>query len=126
MRLLHLIVIAALVTAAVYVYKIKFDSTLQAERVAKLRTDLHRVRDATAALRAEWAQLDNPTRIQGLVQRHFQLKPVEAAQFDGLDHLPDQPTSLVPPDVQDPIGAMIDMAAPEYPTGSIKTPPAAR
>ena len=126
MRLLHLIVIAALVTAAVYVYKIKFDSTLQAERVAKLRTDLHRVRDATAALRAEWGQLDNPARIQGLVQRHLQLKPVEASQFDSLDRLPDRPTPPVPPDAQDPIGAMIDKSAPDYPTGSVKTPPAAR
>jgi hypothetical protein len=121
MRLLHLIVIAALVTAAVHVYKIKFDSTLQAERVAKLRADLHRVRDATASLRAEWSHLDNPARIQGLVQRHLQLKPVDAAQFDGLDRLPDRPASPVPPDAPDPIGAMIDMGAPDYPTGSIKT-----
>jgi hypothetical protein len=126
MRLLHLIVVAALVCAAVYVYKIKFDSTLQAERVAKLRTDLRRQRDAIAALRAEWSQLDNPIRIQGLAQRHLQLKAVEATQFDNLDHLPDRPVALVPPDVIDPIGAMIDMAAPDYPTGTIKTPPATR
>ena len=126
MRLLHLIVIAALVSAAVYVYKIKFDSTLQAERVAKLRTDLHRVRDATAALRAEWGQLDSPGRIQGLVQRHLQLRPVEAAQFDSLNQLPDRPTSPVPADAPDPIAAMIDTAAPEFPTGSIKMPPVAR
>jgi hypothetical protein len=124
MRLLHLIVIAALVSAAVYVYKIKFDSTLQAERLAKLNTDLHKVRDATAALRAEAAQLENPGRIQGLVQRHLKLQPVDASQFDSLDHLPDRPTPLVPPDEQDPIGAMIDMGAPDYPTGSIKTAPA--
>jgi hypothetical protein len=126
MRLIHLIVIAALVAAAVHVYTIKFDSTQQAERVAKLRTDLHRVRDATAALRAEWGQLDNPTRIQGLVQRHLQLKPVEADQFDSLDRLPDRPSSPVPSDAQDPIAAMIDMRAPEFPTGSVKTPPGAR
>jgi cell division protein FtsL len=126
MRLLHLIVIAALVSAAVYVYKIKFDSTLQVERVAKLRTDLRRQRDAIAALRAVWSQLDNPIRIQGLAQRHLQLKAVEATQFDSFDHLPDRPVPLVPPDVNDPIGAMIDMAAPDYPTGTIKTPAAAR
>jgi cell division protein FtsL len=126
MRLLHLIVIAVLVSAAVHVYKIKFDSTLQAERVAKLKTDVQRVREATAALRAQWAQLDNPTRIQGLAERHFKLKPVDAAQFDSLDRLPERPASPVPPDTQDPIGAMISLGAPELPTGSIKTPPAAR
>ncbi len=126
MRLLHLIVIAALVTAAVYVYKIKFDSTLQAERVAKLRTDLHRVRDATAALRAEWGQLDNPARIQGLVQRHLALKPVDVQQFDSLDRLPERPASPVPPETPDPIAAMIGMGGPDNPTGSVKTPSAAR
>jgi hypothetical protein len=124
MRFLHLIVIAALVTAAVHVYKIKFDSTLQAERVAKLRTDLHRVHDATAALRAQWGQLDSPARIQGMVERHLQLKPVDALQFDSLDRLPDRPASPVPPDSQDPIGAMISLGAPDVPTGSIKTPAA--
>lgn len=123
MRFLHLIVIAVLVSAAVHVYKIKFDSALQAERVAKLRTDVQRVRESTAALRAQWGQLDSPGRIQGLVERHSQLKPVDAAQFDSLDRLPERPSSPVPPD---PIGAMISLGAVELPTGSIKTPPAAR
>ncbi len=35
MRLLNILVIGALILAASFVYKIKFDSTLQAERVAK-------------------------------------------------------------------------------------------
>jgi len=126
MRFLHLIVIAALVTAAVHVYKIKFDSTLQAERVAKLRTDLHRVHDATAALRAQWGQLDSPARIQGLVERHLKLQPVDVMQFDSLDRLPERPASPVPPDSQDPIGAMISLGGPELPTGSIRAAPAAR
>ena len=51
---------------------------LQAERVAKLRGDMRRERDAIAALRAEWATLDNPARIQGLARRHLQLRPAEA------------------------------------------------
>jgi hypothetical protein len=126
MRFLHLIVIAVLVSAAVHVYKIKFNSTLQAERLAKLKTDVQHVREATASLRAQWGQLDSPGRIQGLVERHFQLKQVEATQFDSLDRLPERPSSPVPPDTQDPIGAMISQRAIELPTGSIKPRPAAR
>src|SRR5712672_2796098 len=91
MRLLHLVVVAALVCAAVYVYKIKFDSALQVERVAKLRSEIRRERDAIATLRAEWSQLDNPIRIQGLAQRHLALKPIDATQFDALDRLPERP-----------------------------------
>lgn len=126
MRFLHLIVIAVLVSAAVHVYKIKFDSALQAEHVARLRSDVQRVREATAALRAQWGQLDSPGRIQALVERHFKLKQVDAVQFDSLDRLPERPSSPVPPDTQDPIGAMISQGAVELPTGSIKPPTAAR
>ena len=126
MRFLHLIVIAVLVSAAVHVYKIKFDSALQAEHVARLRSDVQRVREATAGLRAQWGQLDSPTRIQALVERHFKLKPVDAVQFDSLDRLPERPSSPVPPDTQDPIGAMISQGAVELPTGSIKPPTAVR
>jgi hypothetical protein len=43
------------------VYKIKYESTLQAERVAKLRAEVRREQDAIATLRAEWAKLDRPT-----------------------------------------------------------------
>ena len=57
MRLLNICVLAMLVFAAAYVYEIKFESTLRAERIAKMRGDIRRERDAIAALRAEWATL---------------------------------------------------------------------
>lgn len=112
MRILNLIVIAALVVAAAYVYRIKFESTVQAERAAKLRTELHRERDRIARLRAEWAKLDNPQRIQGLASRHLPLKPVQATQFGAVDSLPVRPPSLVPPGTDDPIGAAIEALMP--------------
>ena len=69
MRYFNLCVLVLLVLAAAHVYEIKFESTLRAERVSKMRADVRRERDAIAALRAEWATLDNPARIQGLVRR---------------------------------------------------------
>lgn len=123
MRLLNLIVIAALMCAAAYVYRIKFDSTLQAERVAKLRSEIRRERDTIAALRAEWARLDSPMRIEGLAKRHLQLKPIESTQFDPIEALPMRPPSLVPPESEDPIGAMIeDLEEREVITGSVPPP----
>jgi len=108
MRIINICVIAALVGAAAYVYKIKFESTRQAERVAKLRMEIRREHDVIAALRAEWSKLDNPLRIQALAQRHLKLKPIEARQFDSLDRLPERPPDLVPPETDDPIGFLID------------------
>jgi cell division protein FtsL len=107
MRLINLCVIAALVLAAADVYKIKFESTRQAQRVAKLRTEIRREHDAIAALRAEWAKLDAPARIQDLARRHLQLKPTELSQYDRLDKLPERPPDVVPLEEPDPIGTVI-------------------
>jgi hypothetical protein len=128
MRLLHILVIGALILAASFVYKIKFDSTLQAERVAKLRNELRRERDITARLRAEWAKLEAPMRIQGLAERHLSLRSLQPSQFDLFDALPARPPAIVPPPSEDPIAAIIapsQNAAPDA-TGSIGKPGAAR
>jgi hypothetical protein len=107
MRLLNIGVIAALVLAAADVYKIKFESARQAERLAKLRMEITREHDAIAALRAEWSKLDTPARIADLVRRHLALKPVEAQQFDGFDNLPPRPTERALPEQADPAGVMV-------------------
>jgi cell division protein FtsL len=123
LRILNIVIIAALVLPAAYVYKIKFEATLQAERVSKLRAEIRRERDAIANLRAEWTQLDRPDRIQALAQRHLKLRPVEVAQFDALDKLPERPVQLVPPGTADPIGAIIEIFADEEAlTGTLPDP----
>jgi len=117
MRILNLCAVVLLVLAAAYVYEIKFESTLRAERVAKMRGDVQRERDAIAALRAEWATLDNPARIQGLTRRHLRLQPAEATQYDTLRNLPERPPTIVQPPPADAIAGLIDKA--EGPTGSV-------
>jgi cell division protein FtsL len=119
MRLLNFVVIIALVLAAGYVYQVKFESTLQAERVAKLRSEIRRERDTIAALRAEWSKLETPARVQALAQRHLTLKPVEASQFDGLERVPERAPDVVPPATADPIGAMISSIDTDVPTGGL-------
>ncbi len=120
MRLLNILVIGALILAASFVYKIKFDSTLQVERVAKLRGELRRERNAIATLRAEWARLETPGRIQALADRHLALQPANAFQFDKLDRLPERPPRVTPAPNGDPIGAML-APGPDT-TGSVPAP----
>ena len=123
LRILNLVVIVALVLAAAYVYRIKFDSTVQAERLAKIRSEVRHERDSIAALRAEWGELDNPARIEALAKRYLQLKPVAPTQFNSLDQLPDRPPQFIKPDSQDPIGVMIEnLEEPDTVTGSISAP----
>jgi cell division protein FtsL len=118
MRFLHLIVVAALVVAAVDVYRIKFESTVLAQRAAKLRVEIRRERDAIAVLRAQWAQLDNPARIQALAQRHLALKPIDPGQIEPLDHLPERSAPVAAP--VDQIALDRPGAATETPTGSVR------
>ena len=121
MRIIHLLVIGMLVFAASYVYRIKMESTSRTERVLRLHAEIREQRDAIATLRAEWAKLDNPARIQNLTRRHLPLKPAEGRQIDKLDNLPERPADLVPVEEPDPIGTVI--ANPEVldrqPTGSV-------
>jgi cell division protein FtsL len=122
-RIVNALVIVALIVAASWVYKIKFDSTLDAERVSKLRAEIRRERDAVASLRAEWAQLNRPERIQPLAQKHLTLRPVETTQYDALDKLSERPRQLVPPGTSDPIGAIIEIFADsEALTGTLVDP----
>jgi cell division protein FtsL len=109
MRILNVLVIGALVAAAAYVYKVKFESTREAERLVKLRTEIRQEQDAIASLRAEWSKLDTPARIQELAKRHLStMKPVDPRQIDTLRNLPERPPDLVPPDAADPIGSLLE------------------
>jgi hypothetical protein len=126
MRFIHFLVIGALVFAAAYVYRIKMESTSRTERVLRLHVEIREQRDAIANLRAEWAKLDSPLRLQSLAERHLALKPLVAIQYDSLKNLPERPPNFARPGSRDPIGAMletIDAAAdPETVTGSVPAP----
>jgi hypothetical protein len=119
LRIIHLLVIGVLVFAAAYVYRIKMESTARTERVLRLRADVREQRDAIAALRAEWSRLDAPLRLQGLAERHLDLKPLGTNQYDQLKNLPERPPNYARPGGPDPIGAMIQTIDPDVATGSI-------
>lgn len=129
LRFINIVVIGALIFAAAYVYRIKFESTVQAEHLAKLRSEVRKERDRIAALRAEWGTLDNPGRIEALAKRFTALKPIAPTQFDALDRLPERPADDAHVANQDPIGGMIGNLDPpatatgnDTATGSILAP----
>jgi len=126
MRFIHLLVIGALIFAAAYVYRIKMDATASTEKVLRLHAEIREQRDAIAQLRSEWAKLDAPLRLQGLVERHLPLKPVVGTQYDSLKNLPDRPPRMFRPGEPDPIGSMINTieaaSDPDSVTGSVPQP----
>lgn len=74
-KLLHVVAICALVSSALYAYTIKYETTLEAEQLQKLKAKAQRERDAIAVLKAEWQFLNRPERIQALADRHLDLQP---------------------------------------------------
>ena len=121
MRIIHLFVVGMLIFAAAYVYRIKMESTSRVERVQRLNAEIREQRDAIAVLRAEWAKLDAPLRLQGMAERHLGLKPITAQQYDQLKNLPERPPNFTRD--PDPIGSMLDTieaaGTPNEITGSV-------
>jgi len=89
-RFLNLILISALVAAAIGVYSIKYEATLQAEKVAKLRREIDSEKVAVAALRAEWARLSQPERLEDLARKHLDLAPMRVEQIIKATDLPEK------------------------------------
>jgi hypothetical protein len=107
LRILNLAVIGIMVLAAAYLYRIKFDATVQAERLARLRGELRHERDKIAALRAQWEELDSPARIETLAKHYLSLRPIAPTQFDALSRLPERAADDLATRT-DPIGGIIE------------------
>jgi len=107
-RLLHFIAIAAMVGSAGYVYSIKYETMWYAEQVVITRNAIAKERDAISQLRAEWAKLSQPQRIQYLADHYLDLQQLNLNQIVRALDLPD----IVPK--IDVIGTTIDamIAAP--------------
>lgn len=109
LRIFHVLSLLVLIGSAVTVYKVKFDTTYEAQRIAKLRNEIRTERDRLALLRAEWMRLSSPQRIQDLASRHLGMKPLQVARITDLSGLPEKPLG---PEDGDPIGEFIDRLSP--------------
>lgn len=87
-KILHVVAIGALVSSALYAYTIKYDTTLHAEQLAKLKAKVVRERDAIAVLKAEWQYLNRPDRIQPLADKHLALQPLGIGQIVRMQDIP--------------------------------------
>jgi cell division protein FtsL len=92
-RFFNLFLISCLVSAAIGVYSIKYEATLQAEKVAKLRREITQERSALGALRAEWAHLSQPERLEELARKHLDLQPMRVEQIVKATAIPAKPTT---------------------------------
>ena len=90
-RWLNVLAVLALLGSAIYAYRIKYQTIYYGEQITKLKNQNQRERDSIAVLRAEWAHLTRPTRIQSLAEQHLDLKQLTVDQIVQVTDLPDQP-----------------------------------
>lgn len=89
-KLLHVVAIGALVSSALYAYTIKYETTLEAEQLQKIRMKAQREKDAIAVLKAEWQYLNRPDRLQALADRHLDLQPFSVTQVVRIVDIPNR------------------------------------
>lgn len=93
--------------SGLYLYSEKHRTTLLDQQISRVVADTHAIRDRTAMLRAEWALLNQPDRLQGLSTRFLpRLQPMAPTQFVQLASL----------------AARLPAVAPETPPHPIATP----
>ena len=88
-RLLHVIAIAALIGSAAYVYSVKYQTIYASEQIVKARHQIAKERDAVNLLRAEFAHLTRPDRLQALADAQLDMQPLALGQIVAADALPD-------------------------------------
>jgi cell division protein FtsL len=88
-RILHAVAIAALIASAAYVYGVKYRTIYASEQLVKTRHLIDREKDAISLLRAEFAHLARPDRIQELADSKLGLQPLALSQIATVDELPD-------------------------------------
>lgn len=89
-RFFNVIAIGALVSSAVYAYSIKYETIWYAEQIAKLQHRINAEKGEISLLRAEWAQLTRPERIQALAGKFLDLQELDLKQIVPVSELPDR------------------------------------
>jgi len=89
-RLLNILAIAALIGSAVYAYTVKYETIYRAEQITKLKHEIQAERDAIGVLRAEWAHLARPERIQDLASKYLDLQPMTLNQVVMASAIPEK------------------------------------
>lgn len=90
LRYLNVLAVIALIGSAVYAYSIKYETMLFSEQILKTRQEIARQRDKVEMLRAEWAYLTRPERIQALADQHLDLQQLKLDQIVKITDLPDR------------------------------------
>lgn len=120
-RTSDMVLIAVMVSAAAFTYKVKQQAEEQLVAVRKLEQQIRLEEDSMTLLKADWSLLTQPARLQRLselYQADLKLAPVDPHQFAQVGEIPVRQL-----DIRDIIGLSGDLAgvgADETTTGAVQ------
>lgn len=106
MRALNFILLCTSFIALILVYGQKYRSEEVQSQVIEYQRDIATKEQILKQLDADWAYLNQPARLQAIVERHaetLELEPIKVAQYGTIENLPMRP---VEPDAEG-LGALI-------------------
>jgi hypothetical protein len=90
-RTTDIVLVAVMVSAAAFTYKIKHDTDKMRTEIARIEKKISVEKDSMNLLKADWSLLTQPSRLQHLVSIYgdeLNLEPVTAEQVADFDELP--------------------------------------
>lgn len=97
LRPVDVIMIGLLLGGAAFTFKVKHDSEVALERVAKLEDKIRVEQDAIDILQADWSLLTDPKRLARLVERYnaqLQLQQTESTAIGTISEVPVRPPEI--------------------------------
>lgn len=94
MRLVNLLLVALVIAAATWTYSIKHESEQRLTEIRRLERQIALERQTIDLLKADWAHLSHPQRLQLLAERYaadLGLETPDANQFIAVEELPGPP-----------------------------------
>ena len=111
-RYLNVLSVLALVGPAIYAYSIKYETMRYSAEIVKLQHSIERENDRIIMLRAEWAHLTRPGRIQALADRHLDMQMINVDQVVKAADLPERAVRI------DAIGRKLELLGLAEPTAT--------
>ena len=94
MRIVNTAAVLVTLAVAFALYHVKYETQAEQRDIRALTADLAAQQDAIQVLQAEWSLLNQPERLEGLVERHTELQPLAPAQIVNLADLPARPKAV--------------------------------
>jgi hypothetical protein len=134
LRPFDFILMGVMVATAVVTYTIKHNTDLKQEEVKRLEAEIRMEKDTIDLLRADWALLTQPNRLQRIIVTYkddLQLEPLASTQLAMPQELPMLRSELPQPpapegmSVEDVIAAVANGTAPDANLGGANKPASA-